>query len=122
MEGRLLRIEPAGVREKVRAGEGGRLKRVVLSSELDETLILIAEQLDLGLERELIDTGTDKRFVHRDERGRSTESDDVGRSLSEDRRRDAKNEAKKARAIAATGRAKTRRLAARCWRGPGPLF
>jgi hypothetical protein len=45
--------------------------------------------------RELVDTGTDKRYVRRDERGQLKESDDVGRSLSQDRRRDAKNEAKK---------------------------
>jgi hypothetical protein len=45
--------------------------------------------------RELIDTGTDKRYIRRDEHGRFKESDDVGRSLSQDRRRNAKNEAKK---------------------------
>ena len=45
--------------------------------------------------RELVDTGTDKRYVRRDERGQLKESDDVGRSLSQDRRRDARNEAKK---------------------------
>ena len=45
--------------------------------------------------RERIDTGTDKRYVRRDEAGRFKESDDVGRSLTQDRRREAENEAKK---------------------------
>jgi hypothetical protein len=47
-------------------------------------------------ERKLIDTGTDKRYVRRDERGRFTSDQvDVGRSSAADRRRKAKNEAKK---------------------------
>ncbi|WP_421700644.1 hypothetical protein [Ancylobacter sp.] len=44
--------------------------------------------------RELIDTGTDKRYVRRDEEGRFKESVDVGRSLSQDRRKQAENDAK----------------------------
>ncbi|UVD60513.1 hypothetical protein NE852_28375 (plasmid) [Rhizobium sp. Pop5] len=44
--------------------------------------------------RELVDTGTDKRYVRRDDQGRFKESDDVGRSLSQDKRRQAKNDAK----------------------------
>ena len=44
--------------------------------------------------RELIDTGTDKRYVRRDEAGRFKESVDVGRSLSQDRRKQAENDAK----------------------------
>ena len=43
--------------------------------------------------RELIDTGSDKRYVRRDEQGQFKESDDVGRSLSQDRKREAKNDA-----------------------------
>lgn len=45
--------------------------------------------------RELIEPHKgDKRYVRRDEQGRIKESDDVGRSLSQDRRREAKTEAK----------------------------
>jgi hypothetical protein len=44
--------------------------------------------------RELIDTGTDKRYVRRDDEGQFKEVVDVGRSLSQDRRREAKHEAK----------------------------
>ncbi len=55
--------------------------------------------------RELIDTGTDKRYVRRDEKGRFDEVVDVGRSLSQDRKRQAKHEAKPAKGTAATARA-----------------
>jgi hypothetical protein len=44
--------------------------------------------------RELIDTGTDKHYVRRDDEGQFKEVVDVGRSLSQDRRREAKHEAK----------------------------
>ena len=44
--------------------------------------------------RELIDTGTDKRYVRRDEKGRFEDVVDVGKSLSQDRKRQAKHEAK----------------------------
>jgi hypothetical protein len=45
--------------------------------------------------RELIEPNPgDKRFVRRDEEGKFKESVDVGRSLSQDRKRDAKTEAK----------------------------
>lgn len=47
-----------------------------------------------GRKRELIDTGTDKRYVRRDEKGRFDEVVDVGKALSQDRKRQAKNEAK----------------------------
>ena len=47
-----------------------------------------------GGKRELIDTGTDKRFVRRDEKGRFEDVVDVGKSLSQDRKRQAKHEAK----------------------------
>jgi hypothetical protein len=47
-----------------------------------------------GGKRELIDTGTDKRFVRRDEQGRFEDVVDVGKSLSQDRKRQAKHEAK----------------------------
>jgi hypothetical protein len=47
-----------------------------------------------GAKRELIDTGTDKRFVRRDEKGRFEDVVDVGKSLSQDRKRQAKHEAK----------------------------
>jgi hypothetical protein len=43
---------------------------------------------------ELIDTGTDKRFVRREEKGRFEDVVDVGKSLSQDRKRQAKHEAK----------------------------
>jgi hypothetical protein len=44
--------------------------------------------------RELIEPNEgDKRFVRRDEEGKFTESVDVGRSLSQDRKREAENEA-----------------------------
>lgn len=45
--------------------------------------------------RELIDTGRDKRYVRRDKQGQFKESDDAVRSLSADRRRKAKDVAKK---------------------------
>ena len=35
----------------------------------------------------------DKRYVRRDANGQFSESDDVGRSLSQDRKREAENEA-----------------------------
>ena len=35
----------------------------------------------------------DKRYVRRDENGQFSETDDVGRSLSQDRKREAQNEA-----------------------------
>ena len=44
--------------------------------------------------RELINTGTDKRYVRRDDKGQFKESDDVGKSLSQDRKRQAKHDAK----------------------------
>ena len=44
--------------------------------------------------RELIDTGTDKRYVRRDDKGRFEDVVDVGKSLSQDRKRQAKHEAK----------------------------
>jgi len=44
--------------------------------------------------RELVETGTDKRYVRRDEKGRFDEAVDVGKSLSQDRKREAKHEAK----------------------------
>ena len=47
-----------------------------------------------GRKRELIDTGTDKRYVRRYEMGRFDEVVDVCKSLSQDRKRQAKNEAK----------------------------
>jgi hypothetical protein len=43
--------------------------------------------------RELVETGTDKRYVRRDEKGRF-DAVDVGKSLSQDRKREAKHEAK----------------------------
>ena len=44
--------------------------------------------------RELIEPHPgDKRFVRRDEKGRFREVDDVGRSLSQDRQRQAKDDA-----------------------------
>ena len=46
--------------------------------------------------RELIEPNPgDKRYIRRDEQGRIKESDDVSRSLSQDRQREAKNEAPK---------------------------
>ena len=46
--------------------------------------------------RELIEpTPGDKRYARRDDEGRFTEMVDVGKSLSQDRRREAKNEAPK---------------------------
>ena len=45
--------------------------------------------------RELIDTGNAKMYGRRDAQGRFKEMDVVGRSLSSDRRRDAKNSAKR---------------------------
>lgn len=48
----------------------------------------------MSSKRELIEPNGDKRYVRRDEQGRFKESDDVSRSLSQDRRRDAKHEAK----------------------------
>jgi hypothetical protein len=50
--------------------------------------------LMVGRNRELIATGTDKRYVRRDENGRFDEVVDVGKSLAQDRRRQAKKEAK----------------------------
>ncbi len=47
-----------------------------------------------GGKRELINTGTDKRYVRRDEKGRFDDVTDVGKSLSQDRKRQAKHEAK----------------------------
>jgi hypothetical protein len=44
--------------------------------------------------RELVETGTDKRYVRRVEKGRFGEAVDVGKSLSQDRKREAKHEAK----------------------------
>lgn len=45
--------------------------------------------------RELIEpTPGDKRYVRRDENGRFDEVDDVGRSLAQDRRKQAKADAK----------------------------
>ena len=44
--------------------------------------------------RELIEPHPgDKRLQRRDEKGRFSESDDLGRSLSQDRKREAENEA-----------------------------
>ena len=50
----------------------------------------------MARDRELIEPNEgDKRYVRRDEQGRFTEQqDDVGRSLSQDRKREAKREAK----------------------------
>ena len=50
----------------------------------------------MARERELIEPNDgDKRYVRRDEQGQFTEEqDDVGRSLSQDRKRDAQQEAK----------------------------
>ena len=46
--------------------------------------------------RELIEpTEGDKRYVRRDEEGKFKEVDDVGRSLTQDRRREAENEAER---------------------------
>jgi hypothetical protein len=46
--------------------------------------------------REMIEPHGDKRYMRRDERGRFTsDQSDVGRSLTQDRKRDAKNVAKK---------------------------
>ncbi|EJZ18684.1 hypothetical protein RCCGEPOP_24262 [Rhizobium sp. Pop5] len=55
---------------------------------------LLQQQEAIMSKRELVDTGTDKRYVRRDDQGRFKESDDVGRSLSQDKRRQAKNDAK----------------------------
>lgn len=45
--------------------------------------------------RELIEPNEgDKRYVRRDEEGKFTDSVDVGKSLSQDRQREAKNDAK----------------------------
>ena len=51
----------------------------------------------MASKRELIEPNEgDKRYTRRDEQGRFTkEQDDVGRSLSQDRRKEAKTEAKK---------------------------
>lgn len=44
--------------------------------------------------RELIEPNPgEKRFVRRDSKGRFTESEDVGRSLTQDRKREAENDA-----------------------------
>jgi hypothetical protein len=51
------------------------------------------ERMPTG-KRELIETGTDKRYVRRDEKGRFEDVVDVGKSLSQDRKRQAKHEAK----------------------------
>ena len=48
-----------------------------------------------GGKRQLIKPRGDKRYTRRDDQGRFTEQDDVGRSLSQDRRKEAKNVAKK---------------------------
>jgi hypothetical protein len=56
---------------------------------------MVAKKTSGGPRRELIDTGTDKRYVRRDDKGQFKESDDVGRSLSQDKKRDAKHDAKK---------------------------
>lgn len=48
----------------------------------------------MASKRELIEpTQGDKRFVRRDESGKFKESDDVGKSLTQDRKREAKNDA-----------------------------
>jgi hypothetical protein len=57
-------------------------------------MVKLSELRMAGGKRELIDTGTDKRFVRRDEKGRFEDVVDLGKSLSQDRKRQAKHEAK----------------------------
>jgi hypothetical protein len=52
------------------------------------------EERGMTSKRDLIAPKGDKRYVRRDDKGRFKESDDQGRSLSQDRRKEAKTEAK----------------------------